>query len=128
MKKEFGDALNALSAEAEGFENTLNEVSDNIQAIEQTLRRSNIKTNFYYTIHDSMNGDKTLSWEQGSGKDFRIIYEGEDCIRKALGECKLAIRLENHRHLMPFVNALTEFLRDKKREMIDIIVEDDLEY
>lgn len=116
MNIDFSNALESLREEAEMFIDTLNIVSDNIRQIEEMLHEFKVKVPFYFHVHQE---DIILSWELCEAeKAFRIVYEKLGNQKKKFCECSIAIRIQNNKYLIPFMNAFKQFIQEEKNQIM----------
>ena len=107
-------SISHLTTEAMIFGDKMDKCSESIKKVEESLKLLNINLPFYFSFTDSNDRKYGISWTQhGEKEEYRLCSERLDDIkaRKPLIEQKLGLRLTVSTHLVDFVNAFKEHIK-----------------
>ena len=116
------DSMNELRQEAAIFTDSLDCCSETIKSVEKAIELMDINISFEYKfIFEGI--DWFLCWDKDVHGNFRLCCSPANHALKLvpLIECKLDIRVKLSVHLVDFINAFKEDIKQKRIKLEELV-------
>jgi hypothetical protein len=116
------DSMSELRKEASIFTDSLDCCSETIKSVEKAIELMDINIPFEYKfkVEDS---DWALSWDRDERANFRLLCKPTSFNSKLvpLIECKIDIRVKLSVHLVDFINAFKEDIKQMRIKLEELV-------